>query len=252
MAPKALAGHAYWAQPLRPLSSLVFVVPLLLLYELGTVYLGHAAVRNGADIWLRGFLDWLGFSQHILLPLLTCSLLLGWHHLQHHGWVFRWNIYYGMLLESLAFGALLVLLAHVQGVVLAESTAQIDAPARDAVTQMSLLIAYFGAGIYEELLFRLMLLPATVAALRAAGVPLRTRWVSAIVLTSLVFALAHYQLHLTVGGYPIALAYGDPFEWFSFLFRFLAGVVFALLFVYRGFGVAAGTHALYEVLAATL
>jgi membrane protease YdiL (CAAX protease family) len=41
---------------------------------------------------------------------------------------------------------------------------------------------------------------------------------------------------------------GDPFRWLTFLFRFLAGVFFAVLFRYRGFGIAAGTHALYDVL----
>ena len=37
-------------------------------------------------------------------------------------------------------------------------------------------------------------------------------------------------------------------EWFSASFRCLAGIFFATLFVYRGFGIAAGTHALYDVL----
>ena len=58
----------------------------------------------------------------------------------------------------------------------------------------------------------------------------------AVVLTSLVFSAAHY-----VG------PHGETFEAFSFAFRFLAGAFFAMLFVYRGFGVAAGTHALYDV-----
>jgi hypothetical protein len=35
---------------------------------------------------------------------------------------------------------------------------------------------------------------------------------------------------------------------FSFLFRFLAGICFSLVFIYRGFGIAAGSHALYDIL----
>ena len=61
--------------------------------------------------------------------------------------------------------------------------------------------------------------------------------IGGIVLTSLLFSAAHY-----VG--PC----GDPFRWLTFLFRFLAGVFFAVLFRYRGFGIAAGTHAFYDVL----
>ncbi len=58
----------------------------------------------------------------------------------------------------------------------------------------------------------------------------------AVLLTSVVFSAAHY-----LG------PHGETFNSFSFAFRFLAGAFFAVLFVYRGFGVAAGTHALYDV-----
>jgi membrane protease YdiL (CAAX protease family) len=59
----------------------------------------------------------------------------------------------------------------------------------------------------------------------------------AIVATSIVFSAAHY-----VG------PQGEALEWFSASFRCFAGIFFATLFVYRGFGIAAGTHALYDVL----
>ena len=58
-----------------------------------------------------------------------------------------------------------------------------------------------------------------------------------ITLTSLLFSAAH-----NIG--PA----GEPLRWFSFLFRFIAGVFFAILFVYRGYGIAVGTHALYDIL----
>ena len=54
----------------------------------------------------------------------------------------------------------------------------------------------------------------------------------AIMATSVVFSGAHY-----VG------PHGEAVEWFSASFRCFAGVFFATLFVYRGFGIAAGTHA---------
>jgi membrane protease YdiL (CAAX protease family) len=52
-----------------------------------------------------------------------------------------------------------------------------------------------------------------------------------------LFSLAHY-----VG--PL----GDTLDLHSFTFRFLAGVFFALLFEARGFGIAAGSHAAYDIL----
>jgi membrane protease YdiL (CAAX protease family) len=100
------------------------------------------------------------------------------------------------------------------------------------------VVGFLGAGIYEELLFRLILLSGVLWMLKRAGAAPRLRLVGAILLTSLLFAAAHY-----VG------PHGEPLHWFSFLFRFLAGVFFAVLFVYRGFGIAAGAHAGYDVLA---
>ena len=40
----------------------------------------------------------------------------------------------------------------------------------------------------------------------------------------------------------------EPFTWFAFIFRWMAGVFFAWVFVFRGFGVAVGTHAMYDIL----
>jgi len=43
-----------------------------------------------------------------------------------------------------------------------------------------------------------------------------------------------------------------PFNWAEFVFRTLAGVYFAVLFAVRGFGITAGTHALYDIMAAVI
>src|SRR5262245_11493587 len=77
--PTAFRGD-YWQQSRRPLASLAFVTPLLLVYEAGVLWLGPQAMRNGADVWLRQLLDLMGFSQYFLLPLLTLGLLSGWHY----------------------------------------------------------------------------------------------------------------------------------------------------------------------------
>ena len=73
----------YLEQSRRPLVSLAFIVPLLATYEGGVIYLGPAALRNGADIWLRHLLGLVGFGQYFLLPALTVGLLLAWHHMTH-------------------------------------------------------------------------------------------------------------------------------------------------------------------------
>jgi len=40
-----------------------------------------------------------------------------------------------------------------------------------------------------------------------------------------------------------------PFNWTEFGFRTIAGIYFAVLFAIRGFGVTAGTHAFYDIIA---
>jgi membrane protease YdiL (CAAX protease family) len=98
-------------------------------------------------------------------------------------------------------------------------------------------IGYLGAGIYEETLFRLMLVPTLFAALRLLQMPqvLASSW--AVTASALLFALAHHA------GSP-----GEAFTWYAFIFRWMAGVFFAWVFVLRGFGIAVGTHTAYDIL----
>jgi hypothetical protein len=235
----------YFRESSRPLSSLLFVAPLLLAYEGGVMVLGRSAVRNGADVWLRDSLDRIGFGHYFLLPILTCGLLLAWHHMRREAWQVNWSVCYGMMVESVLFGWILLLLAQLQG---SFFEAQIKVDDYANIRSTARLIGYIGAGVYEELLFRLMLLPAVIVSLKAFGVPLKWSAGIAVVATSLVFAGAHYQVDIDFAGFQFASTHGESFEWFSFSFRALAGVFFSILFVVRGFGIAVGAHALYDVL----
>jgi hypothetical protein len=94
-----------------------------------------------------------------------------------------------------------------------------------------------GAGLYEELLFRVLLVTALAwGARRLFGWTPRAAGTLAVVVSALAFSAFHY-----VG------AYGDPFTLASFTFRALAGLAFSALYVLRGFGITAWTHALYDV-----
>jgi membrane protease YdiL (CAAX protease family) len=242
------AGKGYWLESTRPLTSLVFVLPMLLFYECGVLLLGPQAVRNAADVWLRQVLDVIGFGQYFLLPLLACGSLLAWHHMIHKPWKLNWVVLYGMLFESLVFGFLLVLVAGWQSRLLSAAVASCSASGGMASKLPATLVAYVGAGIYEEVLFRLMLLPAAWGFFRVCGLSTRASIVTAVVVTSLIFSAAHYRMDLMIASYHFATEFGEPFGWFSFLFRFVAGVAFSTLFLLRGFGITAGTHAMYDLM----
>ena len=241
------AANTYWRESTRPLASLVFVAPMLAFYEAGVLVLGPQALRNAADVWLRQLLDSLGFSQYFLLPLLTCGVLLAWHHASHQPWRVRWRVCYGMLVESCVFGFLLVVLADWQAALCSRAPGA-AAMAADGPRQFcGLLVGYVGAGIYEEVLFRMLLLPAAVGLLRMGGFSMRTSMLVGVIAISLLFAAAHYRFDFSLAGHRFATLHGEIFFWGSFWFRFAAGAGFAGLYLFRGFGVTAGSHAMYDL-----
>jgi hypothetical protein len=218
-------ADGYWVESQRPLASLVFVLPLLITYEVGVTLLG--ARQNGADAALRRLLEMLGFGQHFLLPVLLVFILLIWHHLTHQPWRLSGGVLSGMAVESVLLALCLRVISFLQFSLL---TLSLGEKIQDA-------IGYLGAGIYEELLFRLILLSVLAWGCRSAGMTSRTSLIAAAILSSLLFSGAHH-----VG------PYGEPLDLFRFTFRFVAGLFFAILFIYRGFGIAAGSHAAYDIL----
>ena len=230
------AGDGYWEISRTPLTSLVFSLPLVLAYEGGVLLLGHASPRNGADVWLRQLLDALGFGAYFLLPILMVVGLLAWHHVAHDSWHFSPGILLGMAAECLLWAFLLIGIARLQ-----ESLWPLAFEQGQGQGQMMGLLARFvgfcGAGLYEEVLFRLLMLPAVIWLLERWGQTRLSAAISGMVLTSLLFSGAHY-----VG--PL----GDTFSLYSFTFRTLAGLFFSLVFLLRGFGIVAGAHAAYDLL----
>jgi len=233
-APSQNAGNDYWSQSRRPLASLLFTAPLLVIYESGLICLGPNAMRNGAEAWLRQMLDLLGFNAYFLLPVLTVGILLGWHYVLRQPWHVPRSVLYRMAGESLGLALVLWLSWKLYRFLLQAILPTLGLSIGGFLETIS---CYLGAGIYEELLFRLILLNLGIGLLAWMRAGPSGSLIGGIVLTSLLFSVAHY-----VG--PC----GDPFRWLTFLFRFLAGVFFAVLFRYRGFGIAAGAHAFYDLL----
>jgi membrane protease YdiL (CAAX protease family) len=227
----AAGSTGYWTLSRMPLTSLVFTLPLVLAYEGGVLALGRGSPRNGADVWLRQLLDSIGFGSYFLLPVLTVIGLLAWHHVEHDEWRFRPAVLAGMAVECVLWATALVGVARLQDRFwpLAAGIAA-DGP-------LARLVAFCGAGLYEEVLFRLLLLPALVWLFSRLGFSAAAAGLLGLVGSSVLFSLAHY-----VG--PL----GDAFTLYSFTFRVLAGLFFAVLFSLRGFGIAAGTHATYDML----
>jgi membrane protease YdiL (CAAX protease family) len=100
------------------------------------------------------------------------------------------------------------------------------------------LMLSLGAGLYEELLFRVVLVSALAIAARTLfGWRPRAAGIFATLAGATLFSAAHY-----IG------PFGDPLKLQSFVFRLLSGLAFSALYLQRGFGITAWTHALYDVM----
>jgi len=244
MSSTALAWpRSYWRQSRAHRYSLLFALPLLVAYEVMAAILGHGeaqAIRNGADVLLKSvFLTLLGAQG----PLVFGALLIGvslWllvRDMRAHGSRLSPRIFAGMMAESVVLGlAFGIVVSSVTSQVLAPFAAMVQAPMERLDTATQLMVS-LGAGLYEELLFRVILVGAISAlGIRLLGWRPVTAGVVAVGLGALIFSAFHY-----IG------PFGDPLEPGSFTFRLVAGIFFSALFVTRGFGITAWTHALYDV-----
>jgi hypothetical protein len=224
--------------------SILFAVPLLLLYEgLSAALSGSAysGIRNGADVLLKTMFVSLGGRTGLTVfgvLLLGAAVVVVWRDHRRRGGRLAGGVFGVMLVESVIYAAIL-------GHVVAQLTAWLLTgrlailAQRGGVEALPLgtqLVVSLGAGIYEELLFRVLL----VSGIAALGLALGWRKPIAIgvgvVMSALIFSAFHY-----VG--PM----GDTLTLPSFTFRAVAGLLLSGLYVARGLGITAWTHALYDV-----
>jgi hypothetical protein len=238
----AIFNPGYAAQVRNPRYDLVFALPLLVAYELLAFSLSQDAitgVRNGADVVLKslflaaggrwglvafGVLLVGGASIRVLMDIRTNGPPVG-------------KVFLGMTAEAVVYA---LLFGGVTGLLTAIVLGQWSPLAVGPFDQLDLptqLMISLGAGLYEELLFRVLLVGGlALVGRKVFGWSTRMAAVFAVAVGAVVFSAFHY-----IG------PYGDPFAVPSFTFRTIAGVLFSALYLLRGFGITAWTHALYDV-----
>src|SRR5438552_2618995 len=148
---------SYFAATRHPWACLVFLLPLLAAYELGVAWLGGPnaiAYRNGADAWLRWGLERYGFGQMLAAPLLVVAIFLlrsaaSWKDKPEK----MFSVAFGMLAESGAYALLLWLISQNFHLLLDQLGIVLQLPSPSP--QAASIVTYVGAGIYEEVIFRL-------------------------------------------------------------------------------------------------
>ena len=213
--------------------SFLFILPLLVFYEIGIVLYG-SEIKNTADVIVKKPFEIFGDSatlafNSLIIIISLCSIF----------YIEKKNrlscvIFVPMFLESAAYAFSLgyIILFFVHGYL------------PFAITNLYVqsfikgIIICLGAGIYEEILFRLLLLSAFYLLLvKVLKINAIAGSLFSILICACIFSIMHY----------IGTA-SDSFSINSFLFRLVAGIVLSAIFVFRGLGIAVYTHAIYDVL----
>jgi hypothetical protein len=225
--------------------SLLYIFPLFLIYELGVMF---TSPRNGVDFVTRLIARAVGYDQrrylivHLVLAagFLTAVLVL------RRKRMFSFRAALPMLAESaiyaLTLGSFIVfVMENLLGGVLAVAGLQLAGQLGHGLSLQlghtgEQLVMAIGAGVHEELVFRLGLLSGGAWLLERVGLGRGAAVIIAGVVSSLVFSAAHHLGPL-----------GDPFSLDVFVYRSMAGAIFAAIFYFRSLSHAVYTHFLYDV-----
>ncbi len=224
-------------------------LPLLLLYE-GLILFANggraAQVRVGAEVWMKQLLALVGGTGMLVLSVVVLLVGIGIFLYERKKSIPIRPRYFGWIVGESAVYAVAVAIAvsTVVGTIftiypVAEPLLFQSGGLMRQSIQMKIALS-IGAGLYEELLFRVILVGGLFVLMRRLFVRERAAYFAAAVVGALLFSAVHY-----IG------ALGDTFTLPSFTFRFLFGLMLNGLFLARGFAVAAWTHALYDIMVVT-
>ena len=224
----------YFEDAELPLTSLVFLLPLMAIYEIGTRHFTTAA-QGGHDqqiiaftIMSRFFRLWGLHGQHLpTLAVVICLLCI--HVFRQESWHFHVSTLIGMVAESILLALPLIVLAT-------EVSRYFPLAATPTAPQDKIIMS-IGAGVYEELVFRLILFNLVGFVLTHA-LRLHPFWVhlGVVLICAVAFSGYHYLSPL------------EHFQWRTFVFRTAAGAYFGLIYLLRGFGITAASHASYDLI----
>jgi hypothetical protein len=256
-----LAGAAppsYWTVSKRPLQILIFLLPLIIAYEIGLALVLRSAdgvLSTVAHIRLLQFFEFFGIdaSSGLLLGGIAIVVVLFiWHLLTRDPWEVDIKALGMMAAESIVltlplivFGQLIVREAISAASVDAGAGPLLMAAAEAQIADLDLwsrISISIGAGLYEELLFRMILLAVIHTLLVDVG---KASHAVGATIAVIVSAAAFTWYH------PLQDETGQP-AWSRVAFYFVAGLYFGAIYVTRGFGIVVAVHVLYDMVMVTI
>ncbi|MDX1640442.1 MAG: CPBP family glutamic-type intramembrane protease [Balneolaceae bacterium] len=227
---------SYLEQTRGILYSYLIAIPLLIAYEILILVSqpSDQAVRISIDIWFKTIFQSLGvnaISATLIVAAFVGAIIL---YVKRAELPHLKKIYFlSMVLESAVYAVLvtIVIIGFLETVLMLNLNNSVE-----SLDKIQLFALSLGAGLYEELFFRVILVGGLSYLFMNFFSKKATAYIIAALIAALIFSGVHY-----IG------QYGDLFTLDSFLFRFLFGLALNLIYVTRGFGIAAWTHALYDI-----
>jgi hypothetical protein len=246
--------RGYFTLTMKPLHILVFLLPVILYYEAGLLgWFGFESTSSTLEAHqlLSRFFQVFGvFGLHLPALALVVTLLLQ-HLFNRDPMRIKPMFLLAMIAESAFLTGPLIVLSMVLSPTLgaAEPIAALQAVANgseaqvfSASFQQRLMIA-IGAGLYEEMLFRLVLITMLHFMITdVLGFKDRFGKTAAVIGAALAFTLIHDQIRMSTGEINFRLA----------LFILISGIYLGTLFLVRGFGIAVGVHLMWDLLAVVI
>lgn len=220
------------------LYSFLVSLPLFFLYEILILIsqpAGDAIVRISVDVWVKSLFSSLGVSAISFSLLIIAIVGLFILYKEKERLKTLKFAYFPMLLLEATVYAIVVAFISQSLVSFVLNMAASD-PISTLTTTQKLALS-LGAGLYEELFFRVILVTVFILIFTKVFGKKWAAVTAAVVLSALLFSAVHY-----IG------SMGDAFTLGSFLYRFLFGLILNGIYVWRGFGVAAWTHAIYDIM----
>jgi hypothetical protein len=222
-----------------PWSDLALTLPLFLGYHLGVVFL---PVRNAADLVTKKLVEFAdnNLAAYGAFTLAIGFIFVGVLALNGRRHELRWQRFAWVLSEGIVYAIAMRLAAgYLVGKLKLDAGA--GGETAEPIGAFAGIVLSLGAGFYEEIAFRVLLFGLGAKVLRLFAEPISDGKARLLTLGwSLAAALAFSAWHY-VG--PL----GDPFEVRSFVFRFVCGAAFTLIYALRGFAPVVWTHVVYDV-----
>lgn len=276
---KNLQG-SYLERTSRPIYALMYLLGFVVVYEFGVFLMSPDILTRPlneipglvvAFAWMHGSLTWFGLSNKFAwmgTPFIFVIVLVAMQFTNKSSFKVKPKDFFPMTLECFAWAIPLIVFGILLGRTsnsppelhanfaktgqqVSSLVSQTDTPQIQVESNNNLLldiVAGIGAGIYEELIFRLILIWLLVVLFKdLLGFSEGVAVLYAILISSFLFSL-HHHFYFLDG----KIVKSDQLVPIIFIFRMLAGSYLSVIFAFRGIGICAATHIYHNIIVVLL